>query len=241
MSRLDLPANPEHVEEAADVLAAHLRDTEPDDARAAAQFRTLARRWAQQVTERDEQAESVYHQALTAAGLADDSEAEPEPEQTEPESPPEPEPEPPEPRAGRVRERPPDPAPPDPALARRLAALAEAAEAAEVRALSPTPRWDPAEQGLVAGAVECVTWADLRQRGGPVRVLRLRQADGAEIEVWAGWQQLAALLGEAEAQHRRGLAPGDLVAVNASHGKQRVGKSRSPSRLFTLAVEWAGE
>ncbi|MGI8622679.1 MAG: hypothetical protein ACR2NB_04125, partial [Solirubrobacteraceae bacterium] len=65
----------------------------------------------------------------------------------------------------------------------------------------------------------------------------LRTTSGP-VEIWASWQQAAALLRAAELAHGRTLQPGDLLAIRAA-GKQRIGKSRSPSRLFTIAIEWA--
>ncbi len=232
---LHLPRDPEAVAQAAESLYAHMPG-DRDRAWAAAQ------EWAAQAApDRTEDA-----QATLAADVLQQFDAlDPEPQESPPPTsrpptrrpervPTEPEPE----RAERVPERPPAPSPADPDMARRLKALAEETAGAEPTAISPTPRWDSAEQATLAGVIQCASWADLRQRTGPVRVLTLMQADGTRIECWCSWQQLVALLSEAEAQRGRSLAPGDLIAIHAG-GSQRVGKSRSPSRMFTVAVEWA--
>ncbi len=232
---LHLPRDPEAVAQAAAALHEHCGQ-DRDRAWKGAQ------EWAAQAApDRSEDARvEIAERVLQRFDQLDAEPQEPAPPPTSrpptrrPERAPEPE------RAERVPERPPAPAAVDPDLARRLNVLAKQTESAEVRAITPTPKWDPADSLTIAGRVQVVSFADLRQRSGPLRVIRLVQASGESVEVWASWQQLVALLSEAEAQRGRGLAVGDLVAIHV-HGRQRVGRSRSPSLLFTVAVEWAGD
>lgn len=253
MSReVDLPADPARAADAAALLKENVGDN-PE------WFADLAWQWARQVTDDEQRARDAYFAVLAAGGYslsADDNE-QPEPE-------PEPQPEPGEQEPEHEAPAEPDPAPePDPAsepepqpepgdkgeslapaplpadVAQRAQVLAREAERAGARIAGPIPRWDPAEEPVIAGRVEAVDHADLRQRGGAVRILLLRTEAGL-VEVWLGHQQSAALLREMEAEHGRVLAAGDLFAI-AAKGRQRIGASRSPSRLFSLAVNWAGE
>lgn len=233
---LDLPADPGAVEQVADVLRAHVRDSEPDDARTAEQVADLAWRWATQVAPSNDAAEEAYWAVLRAAGLEPPAEPEPGQQQPEPEREPDPqrqaesEPEP-EPVPATVSA---EPLPDD--LAARLRALGQRVEQAPTTTAAPIGRWDPSEQPTLAGEVASVEWADLRQRSGPTRIVTLRTQDGPR-ELWVSWQQLGALLRAVELGHGRALAPGDLLAIQ-ERGKRRLGSSRSPSRLFSLAVEW---
>ncbi len=232
---LHLPRDPEAVAQAAEALYAHM----PGDRDRAWKG---ALQWAAQAApDRSEDAQTeIAERVLQRVDQLGTEAQEPPPPPTSrpPTRRPERVPTEPEPPSERVPERPPAPSPADPDMDRRLKALAEETAGAEPTAISPTPRWDPSEQPTLAGRIECASWVDLRQRTGPVRVLTLTQADGTRVECWCSWQQLVALLSEAEAQHGRGLAVGDLVAIRV-HGRQRVGRSRSPSLLFTVAVEWA--
>ncbi len=222
-AELRLPRDPEAVDQAAEALHAQLGDDRDRAWRGARGWATQA---ARDRSQGDQQhlAEDVLRAYDRLAGA----------------SAPEPEPQPQPAPAERAPERPAAPAPVDPELAARLDALAQRAEQAEATAITPTPRWDPAEQPTLAGRVECASWADLRQRTGPVRVLTLTQASGERVQAWCSWQQLVALLDEAEAQHGRSLQRGDCIAIHA-HGSQRVGRSRSPSRLFMTAIEWSAD
>lgn len=245
---LDLPADLGAVEQVADVLRAHVSD--PDDPRAAEQVADLAWRWATKLAPSKDAAEEAFWAVLSAAGLKPP--AEPEPGQQQPEAEREPEPRrQPEPEADREPEpqRQPESEPePEPEavsaeplpddLAARLRALGQRVEQAPTTAAAPIVRWDPSEKPTLAGEVAVLEWADLRQRAGPTRIVTLRTQDGP-VELWLSWQQAGALLRAAELGHGRALAAGDLLAIEA-RGKRRLGRSRSPSRLFALTIDWAG-
>lgn len=245
---LEMPAAPEAVEEAVATLTAHLRE-EPDDARAGEQFQRLAWRWARQVAAADE-AERVYAQMLAHAGLGTEPGHEPAPErQAAPKSTvPMREPTPTE----RGPESPPPPdssdgAEPEPLPsvglsgpeAERARALADHLADAPAQIAGPIPRWDPDETPVLVGRVEAVEHADLRQRAGTTRVLLLKTEEGL-VECWLGHQQSAAITREFEAEQGRAVAPGDVFAI-AAKGRKRIGKSRSPSRLFSIEIEWGDD
>lgn len=247
---LDLPADPVATTEVAAILAEHTRS--------AREFTRHAWAWAGQVSRTQAEAETAYFAVHDAAGVqpatAPDPEAghvaksdpapkaEPKPRpDPEPDADDDPDPDPdgdgdPEPSARAPVSAPtPDPLPDH--LARQLTALAARVDTEEPHVAANVPKWDPDETPTLAGQVAYSEYADLRQRAGPVRILVLRTTDGP-VEIWASWQQLGALLRAEELANGRAIQPGDLLAIRAA-GKQRVGKSRSPSRLFTLAIQWA--
>lgn len=239
---INLPTSPDRAAEAADVLCRHLRD-EPDDDRAAEQLRSLAWRWAQQASAPDGDPEATYWRVLDAAGIEPSvagDEPSPQPErQPAPQPTADPEPQAaPEPEPAPVESAPEsEPLPSD--LTARLRALAQRVESEPTTTASPVAKWDPDETPIIAGEVAAVEWADLRQRGGPVRIVTLR-TEGGPAEAWASWQQLAALLRQRELAHGRPIRAADLLAIQA-RGRQRVGRSRSPSRMFALSIEWADQ
>lgn len=240
-----LPGDPTKTEEVAALL--HER-TGGDEG----EFVRRAWQWAGKVSSSRQQAETAYFRVLDAGGVTNpDPGPDPEPAAPAPKPAPNPDPEPDAPdtddddpegepedeQAPRAPVATPDHEPLPGDLLRRLAALTERVDAAPTTTAAAVPKWDPDEALTIAGEVALAEWADLRQRGGAVRILTLRTTSGP-TEIWASWQQLAALLRAAELAHGRTLQPGDLVGI-AARGKQRVGKSRSPSRLFTLSIEWA--
>ncbi len=245
-----LPADLTKTEEVAALL--HER-TSGDEA----EFVRRAWQWAGRVASTRQDAETAYFACLAAGGVTPPAapEPKPDPEQAtpeqatpeqatpEPEADPDPDPEPDapdtddDPEAAQAPIATPDHEPLPDALTARLEALTRRVEAAPTTTAAAVPKWDPDEQPTITGQVALAEWADLRQRGGAVRILLLLTSHGP-VEIWASWQQLAALLRAAELGHGRTLQPGDLLAIRAA-GKQRIGKSRSPSRLFTLVIEWA--
>lgn len=236
---LDLPGQdgPGAVAEAAQVILANTQDPR--------QVASLAWRWGLHVHPDDRQAaERAYFAVLAAARIEPPSptaDPEPDPEPAKPEPEPDadadadPDPDP-EPQPTRAPVAAPDPDPLTDTLTQQLTMLAERVAEAEPHVAAQVERWDPDDQPSVAGQVAIVEWADLRQRAGPTRIIVLHTRDGP-IEIWASWQQLAALLRAQELAHGRTLQAGDLIGIQA-RGKQRVGRSRSPSRMFTVAIEW---
>ncbi len=250
MSAVEMPADPEAVEEAGEAL----RSACGQDANAAWQ---LAWRWASQAAPPDwsnEQTQALAERTMGAGGYGGVAEAAESP----PKAPPAPAEEKPPPASAEAPRRPQDAAeappsreppqrvaptapPPLPAeTADRLAALTAQIEQAEAQVAEDAGRWDPDERPVVAGVVSAVELRDYRTRSGPVRVLTVRQSDGGLVEVQAQWKQLRALLAQAEDAEGRPLQRGDLLAIRHT-GKGRPEGSRNPERLFALAVEWAAD
>lgn len=241
-----LPGDPTKTEE----VAALLHDRTSGDS---SEFVRRAWVWAGKVSSSRQDAETAYFAVLSAGGVqpppaAADSDPEPAAPAPKPATNPDPDPEPdapdPDPegepedeQAPRAPAATPDHEPLPGDLLRRLAALTQTTEAEPTTTAAPVPKWDPDEQPAITGQVALCEWADLRQRAGAVRIIVLLTEHGP-TEIWASWQQAAALLRAAELAHGRTLQRGDLLAIRAA-GKQRIGKSRSPSRLFTLVIEWA--
>ncbi|MGI8439763.1 MAG: hypothetical protein ACR2NV_06110, partial [Thermoleophilaceae bacterium] len=235
-----LPGDPTKTEEVAALL--HER-TGGDEG----EFVRRAWVWAGKVSSSRQDAETAYFAVLSAGGVQPPpAAADPDPEPAGPAPKPDPDPEPetepdeadddPE-QPARAPAATPDHEPLPGDLLARLEALTRRVEAAPTTTAAAVPKWDPDETPTITGQVALAEWADLRQRGGAVRILVLLTEHGP-VEIWCSWQQLAALLRAQELAHGRTLQPGDLLAIRAA-GKQRIGKSRSPSRLFTLSIEWA--
>jgi len=243
---LDLPGRPEATDEAAQTILAATQDPR--------QAATLAWRWARHCHPSDEQAAAETWRAVLEAGHIPHPDDLPATAEPKPKPAPKPGAEPATESAADDGTQPdddddgaeqparapvaaPDPEPLTRELAQQLAVLSERVEATEPHIAAPIAKWDPDETPVLAGQVAVAEYADLRQRAGPVRIILLLTEHGP-IEAWCSWQQLSALIRAEELAHGRTIQPGDLVGIQA-RGKQRVGRSRSPSRLFTVAIEWA--
>lgn len=243
-----LPGDPTKTEE----VAALLHDRTSGDS---SEFVRRAWQWAGKVSSSRQEAETAYFRVLDAGGVTNpdpgpdpkpaapapkpttNPNPDPDPEPDAPDTDDDPEGEPEDEQAPRAPVATPDHEPLPGDLLRRLEALAAHVEKTEPHVAAPVPKWDPDETPTITGQVALAERADLRQRGGAIRVIVLLTEHGP-TEIWASWQQAAALLRAAELAHGRTLLRGDLLAIRAA-GKQRIGKSRSPSRLFSLVIEWA--